>query len=126
MWKIIKDKFILPYLDVNLEYYDLSIEYRDKTDDKVTLDAAKAIQKYGVGIKCATITPDERRVTEFNLKRMYKSPNGQIRNYLQGTVFRAPIIMKNVPLFVPGWKKPITIGRHAFADQYKCTDFIVK
>jgi len=116
IWRMIKEKFIFPYLDVTLEYYDLSIEYRDETNDQVTMDSAKAIQKHGVGIKCATITPDEARVEEFNLKKMWKSPNGQIRNYLQGTVFREPIILKGVPLLVPGWKKPIVIGRHAFAD----------
>jgi len=123
---MIKDKLILPYLDIELVYFDLGIEKRDETDDKVTMDAAAAIQKYGVGIKCATITPDEARVKEFGLKRMYKSPNGQIRNFLQGTVFREPIMIKNVPLLVPGWKKPIVIGRHAFADQYKATDFVVQ
>ena len=126
IWKMIKEKFIFPYLNVDLKYFDLSIENRDKTNDKVTMDAAKAIKKYGVGVKCATITPDEGRVKEFNLKRMYKSPNGQIRNFLEGTVFRAPILIKNVPLLVPSWKKPIVIGRHAFADQYKATDFVVE
>ena len=126
IWRMIKEKFIYPYLDVTLEYYDLSIEYRDETNDQVTMDSAKAIQKHGVGIKCATITPDEARVKEFNLKKMWKSPNGQIRNFLQGTVFREPIILKGVPLLVPGWKKPIVIGRHAFADQYKAQDFVAK
>ncbi len=119
MWAIIKEKLIFPYLDIDLKYYDLSITSRDKTNDQITLDAAKAIKKYGVGIKCATITPDEGRVKEFNLKKMYKSPNGTIRNYLDGTVFRSPIIIKTVPLLIPGWKRPIVIGRHAFADIYK-------
>lgn len=126
MWAIIRNKLILPYVDVDLKYFDLGIVNRDLTDDKVTLDAAKAIQKYGVGIKCATITPDEGRMKEFNLKRMYRSPNGTIRNYLNGTVFRAPIIIKNIPRYVPGWKKPIIIGRHAFADIYKSQDFKTK
>ncbi len=125
IWKFIKDKLILPYLDVDLKYYDLGIEYRDKTDDKVTVEASEAIRKYGVGVKCATITPDEARVKEFNLKKMWKSPNGTIRNILDGTVFREPIICKNVPRLVPGWTKPIVIGRHAFGDQYKATDFKV-
>ncbi|KIL97297.1 Isocitrate dehydrogenase NADP [Paramagnetospirillum magnetotacticum MS-1] len=125
IWKFIKDKLILPYLDVDLKYYDLGIEYRDKTDDKVTVEASEAIKKYGVGVKCATITPDEARVKEFNLKKMWKSPNGTIRNILDGTVFREPIICKNVPRLVPGWTKPIVIGRHAFGDQYKATDFTV-
>ena len=119
MWSIIKEKLIFPYLDIKLEYYDLSITSRDKTNDQITMNAAKAIKKYGVGIKCATITPDEARVKEFNLKKMYKSPNGTIRNFLDGTVFRSPIIIKSVPLLIPGWKKPIIIGRHAFADIYK-------
>ena len=119
MWSIIKEKLIFPYLDIDLKYYDLSITSRDATNDQITLEAAKAIKKYGVGIKCATITPDEGRMKEFNLKKMYKSPNGTIRNYLDGTVFRSPIIIKNVPLLVPGWKKQIVIGRHAFADIYK-------
>jgi isocitrate dehydrogenase len=123
IWKFIKDKLILPYLDIKLEYYDLGIEYRDKTDDQVTVDAANAIKKYGVGIKCATITPDEARVKEFNLKKMYRSPNGTIRNILGGTIFRQPIICKNVPRLVPNWTKPIVIGRHAFGDQYRATDF---
>ncbi|EME68282.1 isocitrate dehydrogenase [Paramagnetospirillum caucaseum] len=125
IWKFIKDKLILPYLDVDLKYYDLGIEYRDKTDDKVTVEASEAIKTYGVGVKCATITPDEARVKEFNLKKMWKSPNGTIRNILDGTVFREPIICKNVPRLVPGWTKPIVIGRHAFGDQYKATDFTV-
>ncbi|MBF0268919.1 MAG: NADP-dependent isocitrate dehydrogenase [Alphaproteobacteria bacterium] len=125
IWQFIKDKLILPYLDVKLEYYDLSIEHRDATDDLVTVDSANAIKKHGVGVKCATITPDEARVKEFGLKQMWKSPNGTIRNILDGTVFREPIIMKNVPRLVPGWTQPIVIGRHAFGDQYKATDFLV-
>src|ERR1700724_874150 len=123
IWKFIKDKLILPYLDIDLKYYDLGIEHRDATDDQVTIDAAEAIKKYHVGVKCATITPDEDRVKEFKLKRMWKSPNGTIRNILNGTVFREPIIIKNVPHYVPHWKKPIVIARHAFGDQYKATDF---
>jgi isocitrate dehydrogenase len=125
IWQMIKDFLITPYLDLEIEYYDLSIENRDATDDQVTIDAAKAIQKHGVGIKCATITPDEARVEEFKLKKMWKSPNGTIRNILGGVVFREPIICSNVPRLVPGWTKPIIIGRHAFADQYKATDFKV-
>jgi isocitrate dehydrogenase len=125
IWQMIKDFLITPYLDLPIEYYDLSIENRDATDDQVTIDAAKAIQKHGVGIKCATITPDEARVEEFKLKKMWKSPNGTIRNILGGVVFREPIICSNVPRLVPGWTKPIIIGRHAFADQYKATDFKV-
>ncbi|MFI1915185.1 NADP-dependent isocitrate dehydrogenase [Nocardia sp. NPDC020380] len=125
IWQFIKDKLINPYLDVNLEYYDLGIEYRDKTDDQVTIDAANAIKKHGVGVKCATITPDEARVEEFDLKKMWRSPNGTIRNILGGTIFRAPIIISNVPRLVPGWTKPIIIGRHAFGDQYRATDFKV-
>jgi len=125
IWQFIKDSLILPYLDINLEYYDLGIEYRDKTDDQVTIDSAHAIQKYGVGVKCATITPDEARVKEFNLKKMWKSPNGTIRNILGGVIFREPIIIKNVPRLIPHWTKPIVIGRHAFGDQYKATDFLV-
>jgi len=125
IWQFIKDKLILPYLDIDLKYYDLGVEYRDKTDDKVTVEAAEAIKKYGVGVKCATITPDEARVKEFNLKQMWKSPNGTIRNILGGTVFREPIICRNVPRLVPGWTKPIVIGRHAFGDQYRATDFKV-
>lgn len=125
IWQFIKDKLINPYLDVNLEYYDLGIEFRDKTDDQVTIDAANAIKKHGVGVKCATITPDEARVEEFDLKKMWRSPNGTIRNILGGTIFRAPIIISNVPRLVPGWTKPIIIGRHAFGDQYRATDFKV-
>lgn len=126
IWKYIKDKLILPYLDIDIKYYDLGVEYRDKTDDKVTVDAAEAIKKYSVGIKCATITPDEARVKEFSLKQMWKSPNGTIRNILDGTVFREPIVCKNVPRLVPNWTKPICIGRHAFGDQYRATDFVTK
>jgi isocitrate dehydrogenase len=125
IWDLIKKKLILPYLDVPLEYYDLGIEHRDATDDQVTIDAANAIKKYGVGVKCATITPDEARVKEFNLKEMYKSPNGTIRNILGGVIFREPIICKNVPRLVPGWTQPIVIGRHAYGDQYRATDFRV-
>ena len=125
IWQDIKDKLILPFLDVDLEYYDLSVEHRDATDDQVTIDAAHAIRKHGVGVKCATITPDEERVTEFSLKKMWKSPNGTIRNILDGVVFREPIIISNVPRLVPGWTKPIIIGRHAHGDQYKATDFKV-
>ncbi len=123
IWKLIKDKLIHPYLDVPLEYYDLSIENRDKTADKVTVEAANAIKRHGVGVKCATITPDEARVKEFHLKEMWKSPNGTIRNILGGVIFREPIICKNVPRLVPGWTQPIVIGRHAFGDQYRATDF---
>ncbi|MBK6896679.1 MAG: NADP-dependent isocitrate dehydrogenase [Alphaproteobacteria bacterium] len=122
IWDFIKKSLILPYLDIDLKYYDLSIQNRDATDDKVTIESAEAIKKYGVGVKCATITPDEARVKEFNLKKMWKSPNGTIRNILGGTIFRAPIICSNVPRYVPGWEKPIVIGRHAFGDQYKATD----
>ncbi|HEY2674220.1 MAG TPA: NADP-dependent isocitrate dehydrogenase [Rugosimonospora sp.] len=125
IWKQIRDQLILPYLDVELEYYDLGIEYRDQTDDQVTIDAANAIKRHGVGVKCATITPDEARVAEFGLKKMWRSPNGTIRNILGGVVFREPIIMSNVPRLVPGWTKPIVIGRHAHGDQYKATDFVV-
>ncbi|MFM1957703.1 MAG: hypothetical protein RI929_66 [Actinomycetota bacterium] len=125
IWQDIKDHLILPFLDVDLEYYDLSVENRDATDDQVTIDAAHAIRKHGVGVKCATITPDEARVTEFQLKKMWKSPNGTIRNILDGVVFREPIIISNVPRLVPGWTKPIIIGRHAHGDQYKATDFKV-
>jgi len=125
IWQFIKEKLILPYLDIDLKYYDLGIESRDKTDDQITVEAAEAIKKYGVGVKCATITPDEARVKEFNLKKMWKSPNGTIRNILDGTVFREPIICKNVPRLVPGWTQPIVIGRHAFGDQYRATDFVV-
>ena len=123
IWDLIKKKLILPYMDVDLHYYDLSVEYRDQTNDQVTVDAANAIKKYGVGVKCATITPDEARVKEFNLKQMWKSPNGTIRNILGGVIFREPIICKNVPRLVPGWTRPIVIGRHAFGDQYRATDF---
>lgn len=125
IWAFIKNKLILPYLDIDLKYYDLGVESRDKTSDQITIDAANAIKQYGVGVKCATITPDEARVKEFNLKSMWKSPNGTIRNILDGTVFRQPIICKNVPRLVPGWTQPIVIGRHAFGDQYRATDFIV-
>jgi isocitrate dehydrogenase len=124
IWKQIREQLILPYLDVNLEYYDLSIQYRDETDDQVTIDSANAIKRHGVGVKCATITPDEARVAEFGLKKMWRSPNGTIRNILGGVVFREPIIMSNVPRLVPGWTKPIIIGRHAHGDQYKATDFV--
>src|SRR4051812_48012649 len=123
IWQFIKDKLILPYLDIELEYYDLGIEHRDETDDQVTVDAANAIKKHGVGVKCATITPDEARVKEFNLKEMYRSPNGTIRNILGGVIFREPIICRNVPRLVPGWTQPIVVGRHAFGDQYRATDF---
>jgi isocitrate dehydrogenase len=123
IWKYIKDKLIHPYLDIELLYYDLGVEYRDKTNDQITVDAAEMIKKVGVGVKCATITPDEGRVKEFNLKAMYRSPNGTIRNILGGVIFREPIICKNVPRLVPGWTKPIIIGRHAYADQYRATDF---
>jgi isocitrate dehydrogenase len=125
IWALIKEKLILPFLDVPIEVYDLGIEHRDATDDKVTLDAAAAIAKYGVGVKCATITPDEARVKEFGLKKMWKSPNGTIRNVLGGVIFREPIICQNVPRLVPGWTQPIVVGRHAFGDQYKATDFLV-
>ena len=124
IWDLIKKKLILPYLDIDIQYFDLSVENRDATNDKVTLDAAKAIQECKVGIKCATITPDEGRVSEFKLKKMWKSPNGTIRNYLGGTVFREPIVISNIPRLVPGWTKPIVIGRHAFGDQYKATDYV--
>ncbi len=123
IWQFIKEKLIHPYLDIDLKYYDLGIEARDETDDQITVDAAEAIKKYGVGVKCATITPDEARVEEFGLKRMYRSPNGTIRNILGGVIFREPIIMKNVPRLVPGWTQPIIVGRHAFGDQYRATDF---
>ena len=123
IWQAIKDKLILPYLDLKIEYYDLSVQNRDATNDQVTVDAANAIKKHGVGIKCATITPDEARVEEFSLKKMWKSPNGTIRNILGGVIFREPIIMSNVPRLVPGWTQPIIVGRHAFGDQYKATDF---
>ena len=123
IWQAIKDKLIHPYLDLPIEYYDLSVESRDATNDQITVDAAHAIQKHGVGIKCATITPDEARVEEFKLKKMWKSPNGTIRNILGGVIFREPIICKNVPRLVPGWTQPIIVGRHAFGDQYRATDF---
>ncbi|MGZ3696425.1 MAG: isocitrate/isopropylmalate family dehydrogenase, partial [Bdellovibrionota bacterium] len=126
IWAFIKSKLILPYLDIDIKYFDLGIENRDKTEDKVTVEAANAIKKYQVGIKCATITPDEDRVKEFKLKKMWKSPNGTIRNILDGTVFREPIICKNVPRLVPNWTHPIVIGRHAFGDQYKATDVKTK
>ncbi|MFD1145039.1 NADP-dependent isocitrate dehydrogenase [Larkinella insperata] len=125
IWKFIKDKLILPYIDVDIKYYDLGVEYRDETNDQVTIDAANAIKEYGVGIKCATITPDEDRVKEFNLKQMWKSPNGTIRNILDGTVFREPIVINNVPRLVTNWSAPIIVGRHAFGDQYRATDFVV-
>jgi isocitrate dehydrogenase len=125
IWQFIKDKLILPYLDIELKYYDLGMEYRDQTDDQVTIDAANATKQYGVAVKCATITPDEARVKEFNLKKMYRSPNGTIRNILGGTIFREPIVIKNVPRLVPGWTAPIVIGRHAYGDQYRATDFKV-
>ena len=123
IWQLIKDKLIHPYLDIDLEYYDLGMESRDATDDQITVDAANAIRKHGVGVKCATITPDEARVEEFGLKRMYRSPNGTIRNILGGVIFREPIICKNVPRLVPGWTKPVIVGRHAYGDQYRATDF---
>jgi isocitrate dehydrogenase len=125
IWQLIKDKLIHPYLDIDLKYYDLSIQKRDETDDQITIDAAEATKKYGVAVKCATITPDEQRVEEFKLKKMWRSPNGTIRNILGGVVFREPIVISNVPRLVPGWTKPVVIGRHAFGDQYKATDFLV-
>ena len=125
IWHFIREKLILPYLDIDLKYYDLSIQHRNATDDNITIEAAEAIKKYGVGVKCATITPDEARVKEFSLKKMWKSPNGTIRNILDGTVFREPIICRNVPRLVPGWTRPICIGRHAFGDQYRATDVVV-
>jgi isocitrate dehydrogenase len=125
MWRFIKDKLILPYLDIELKYYDLSIQHRDETNDQVTVEAAEAIKRYGVGVKCAGITPDEARVKEFNLKQMWKSPNGTLRNIIGGTIFREPIVCQNVPRLVPNWTKPIVIGRHAYADQYAATDFVV-
>ena len=125
IWQWIREQLILPYLDIDLKYYDLSVEMRDQTNDKITVDSANAIKQYGVGVKCATITPDEDRVKEFNLKKMWKSPNGTIRNILGGVVFREPIVMQNVPRLIPGWTDPIVVGRHAFGDQYKATDFIV-
>src|ERR1700760_2823125 len=125
IWAWIRERLIQPYLDIDLKYYDLSVEKRDETGDQITIDSAKAIQQYGVGVKCATITPDEARVEEFKLKKMWKSPNGTIRNILGGTIFREPIVMKNVPRLVPGWTDPIVVGRHAFGDQYRATDFLV-
>ena len=125
IWRFIKDKLILPYLELDIKYYDLGVEYRDQTNDQVTIDAANAIRQYGVGIKCATITPDEDRVKEFSLKQMWKSPNGTIRNILDGTVFREPIVIKNIPRLVTNWDSPIIVGRHAFGDQYRATDFVV-
>src|ERR1700691_163442 len=126
IWSFIKEQLIVPYLDIDLKYYDLSIESRDATEDAITVEAANAIKEYGVGVKCATITPDEARVKEFGLKQMWKSPNGTIRNILDGTISREPIICRNVPRYVSGWNKPIIVGRHAFGDQYKATDFVVK
>merc|ERR1712072_742156 len=126
IWEIIKEKLIFPYVDCDLHVFDLGMEHRDATDDQVTIDCAKAIQKYGAGVKCATITPDEARVKEFKLKKMWRSPNGTIRNIVGGTVFREPIICKNVPRLVPNWTKPICIGRHAFGDQYKATDVVIE
>jgi len=126
IWKFIKDKLILPYLDLDIKYFDLGIEYRDQTNDQVTIDSANAIRQYGVGIKCATITPDEARVKEFSLKQMWKSPNGTIRNILDGTVFREPIVIKNIPRLVTNWTAPIIVGRHAFGDQYRATDTVIK
>src|SRR3954469_22817992 len=123
IWQLIRERLILPYLDVQLERYDLSVESRDATDDRITVEAAEAIKRHGVGVKCATITPDEERVKEFGLKQMWRSPNGTIRNILGGTVFREPIICRNVPRLVPGWTQPIVIGRHAYGDQYRATDF---
>lgn len=126
MWKMIKDELLLPYLDIDIKYFDLGIEERDRTEDKVTIDSAEAVQKYGIGVKCATITPDEARVKEFNLKKMWLSPNGTVRNILGGTIFREPLICKNIPRLVPGWTKPISIGRHAFGDQYKATNIKIE
>ena len=125
IWQDIKDQLILPYLDIELDYYDLSVQHRDETDDQVTIDAAHAIQRHGVGVKCATITPDEARVTEFGLKKMWRSPNGTIRNILGGVIFREPIVISTIPRLVPSWTKPIIIGRHAHADQYRASDFVV-
>ena len=125
IWSKIKENFIFPYLDLDIKYFDLGIEKRDQTDDQITVDAAEAIKKYKVGIKCATITPDEARMEEFDLKRMYKSPNGTLRNIIGGTIFREPIVIDNVPRLIPQWTQPITIGRHAFGDQYRATDFVV-
>ncbi|MCH2281310.1 MAG: isocitrate/isopropylmalate family dehydrogenase, partial [SAR324 cluster bacterium] len=126
IWDKIKQNLILPFLEIDIKYYDLSIQKRDETNDQVTLDAAKAVKKYNIGIKCATITPDEDRVKEFGLKKMWRSPNGTIRNYLGGTIFRAPIICKNVPRLIKAWNKPIVVGRHAHADQYRASDFTVR
>mgnify|MGYP001454658215 CR=1 FL=1 len=125
IWQFIKDRLILPYLDVDLKYYDLGIRKRDQTDDQITVDAANATKELGVAVKCATITPDEDRVEEFNLKRMYRSPNGTFRNIVGGTIFREPIVIRNVPRLVPGWTRPFVIGRHAYGDQYRATDFLV-
>ena len=125
IWEWIRERLILPYLDIDLKYYDLGVEARDATDDKITVDAANAIKQYGVGVKCATITPDEARVEEFNLKKMWKSPNGTIRNILGGVVFREPIVIENVPRLIPGWTDPIVVGRHAFGDQYRATDTLI-
>ena len=125
IWQWIREKLILPYLDIDLKYFDLSVEKRDETNDRITVDSANAIREFGVGVKCATITPDEARVEEFSLKKMWKSPNGTIRNILGGVVFREPIVIKNVPRLVPGWTDPIVVGRHAFGDQYKATDYLV-
>src|SRR4051812_7466399 len=125
IWKFIKEKLILPYLELDLKYFDLGIEHRDRTNDQVTIDSANATKQYGVAVKCATITPDEARVKEFGLKEMWKSPNGTIRNIIGGTIFREPIVCRNVPRLIPGWTKPIVIGRHAFGDQYRATDFVV-
>ncbi|HTK36338.1 MAG TPA: isocitrate/isopropylmalate family dehydrogenase, partial [Caulobacteraceae bacterium] len=125
IWKLIKEKLIFPYLDIELDYFDLSVTERDRTNDQITIDAANATKKHGVAVKCATITPDEARVKEFGLKEMWKSPNGTIRNILGGVIFREPIICQNVPRLVPGWTKPIVVGRHAYGDQYRATDFLV-
>src|SRR4029077_6020324 len=126
IWQNIREQLILPYLDIDLKYFDLGVESRDKTGDQITIDSANATRQYGVAVKCATITPDEARVKEFNLKQMWKSPNGTIRNILDGTIFREPIICRNVPRYIPGWVKPIVVGRHAFGDQYRATDIIAK
>src|SRR5437868_11349012 len=125
IWRFIKDKLITPYLDLDIKYFDLGIESRDRTDDQITIDSANATKQYGVAVKCATITPDEARVKEFSLKEMWRSPNGTIRNIVGGTIFREPIVCRNVPRLVPGWTKPMVIGRHAFGDQYRATDFVV-